>query len=236
MVIRCQLSGICCAHASATYQHYIISHRSRLEETSPKMLDISYFIRENLPPEKQKQFILHGVISGGSFDLLKLFTNTKDDDYFTISLAKPLDSKFTSKFIYESFVKTKEPFLVCCFKVDGHFSKRTVLEGTLDKDSYNEILEKRGGKAQLHAMIMIGAYHSHDDGRYWFVLQNSHKDDYFKLVDGEYLASCSATIRWADESADMSLKGSYDTVVGEYVEAAFDMEECYPTDPAEGQN
>jgi len=40
-------------------------------------------------------------------------------------------------------------------------------------------------KGSLHSMVLIGAYHDSEYDRFWFVLQNSHIDGYFKLVDGE---------------------------------------------------
>lgn len=56
----------------------------------------------------------------------------------------------------------------------------------------------------------------------------------FKLVDGEYLATCGATVGFAGKGINMSLKGDYDVAFGEYSEVAFDMEECMAKNLAEG--
>ena len=96
----------------------------------------------------------------------------------------------------------------------------------MDEEDYNKIVESRDGKPHLHAMVLIGAYHQADQDRYWFLLQNTHKNAYFKLVDGEYLASCCASLAFPIPGTDMSLKEDYNTVDGEYSEAAFDLDEC----------
>eukprot|EP00980_Cylindrotheca_fusiformis_P010729 scaffold2410_cov116-Cylindrotheca_fusiformis.AAC.1 len=57
MAIRRQLSGICSAHASVLVQHYIESCRRVSQEANHEMLDISWFIRNDLPKEKQKRYI-----------------------------------------------------------------------------------------------------------------------------------------------------------------------------------
>ena len=73
-----------------------------------------------------------------------------------------------------------------------------------------------------------------DNDRYWFLLQNTHEDQYFKLVTGEYLASCNANISFARAPVDMSLKDTFNFVDGEYSEAAAVLEESMPRIEAEG--
>ena len=89
--------------------------------------------------------------------------------------------------------------------------------------------QKDEGEARLHAMVLIGAYHDKDkeyNDRYWFLLQNTHQNSYFKLVDGEYLASCDATVYFAGPKVDMSLENNFNVVVGEYSEVEYELEEC----------
>eukprot|EP00980_Cylindrotheca_fusiformis_P000946 scaffold251_cov88-Cylindrotheca_fusiformis.AAC.5 len=118
--------------------------------------------------------------------------------------------------------------------VGGEFYKKSILEGTLDEEGYEKIVKEREGKPNLHAMVLLGAYLSPDDGRYWFLLQNTHQNAYFKLIDGEYLASCNPTVYFAFKEIDMSLKGTYEVVTGEYIETAVEHEECMTVLPAEG--
>jgi hypothetical protein len=55
MAIRRQLSGICSAHSSVLYQHYIESCRRGSKNQNHKMLDVSSFIRNDLPKVTQKR-------------------------------------------------------------------------------------------------------------------------------------------------------------------------------------
>ena len=85
-------------------------------------------------------------------------------------------------------------------------------------------------------MVLIGAYHDKDkdcNDRYWFLLQNTHQNSYFKLVDGEYLASCDAAVYFAGCKVDMSLENYFNVVVGEYSEAGYELEECRELDEPE---
>ena len=135
------------------------------------------------------------------------------------------------KRLHDLFHLRKEPGLVSQFMVEEKFLENTIIEGALDKTEYNK-KKKETGKASLHAMILIGAYQCSE--RYWFLLQNSHRGGYFKIVDGEYLASCHPTILFAFKHTDMSLKADLKVVAGEYIEAEFAMEECAVTLPGEG--
>lgn len=236
MAIRLQLSGICSAHASVLGQHYIESCRRSPQKEDHTMLDISSFIRNQLPPDIQKRYILEGVTGLNSFQLLQRFTDTEEHDF---PMVKPCRKSVSEKkhrrgieTLFNDYTECKEPGLVGSFKVGAEFADNAILEGTLDEQKYQQIVNERE-KANVHAMILLGAYRS-DDGRYWFVLQNTHKHRYFKLVDGEYLASCDATVYFAGKDIDMSLKGEPGVVIGEYFETAFDVEECMPYLPAEG--
>jgi len=78
-------------------------------------------------------------------------------------------------------------------------------------------------------MVLIGAYHDSKDDRYWFVLQNTHRDGLFELVDGEHLAPSDAKIIFACKDVDMSLKGNHEVSGGEYIETETELaeiEEC----------
>ena len=229
MAIRRQLSGICSAHSSVLYQHYIESCRRGSQEENHKMLDMSSFIRNDLSPDIQKRYIQDGTTGLGSFELTILFTDTKKWEYTQFHPCKQSEDEENHRvdleLLYQRFVKRQEPGLVSSFRVGAEFSESAILQGPIDEVRYQEKVNKKG-KEPIHAMILIGAYHNSEDDRFWFLLQNTHKDDYFKLVDGEHLASSNATIYFAHRNIDMSLKGDYKTAVGEYSETALDMEEC----------
>eukprot|EP00980_Cylindrotheca_fusiformis_P010730 scaffold2410_cov116-Cylindrotheca_fusiformis.AAC.2 len=238
MAIRRHLSGICSAHASVLVQHYIESCRRASQEANHEMLDISSFIRNDLPKEKQKRYIQEGVTGHSSFELLKIFTKTKDFEYDAYNPCPKFYSEFDHhgdiELLYERLIRHEEPGLVSNFMVGDEFCKKSILEGTLDEEGYEKIVRERKGKPNLHAMVLLGAYLSPDDGRYWFLLQNTHENAYFKLVDGEYLASCEPTVYFARQKCDMSLKGTDEVVMGEYIETAVEHEECMTVAPAEG--
>eukprot|EP00980_Cylindrotheca_fusiformis_P016289 scaffold4841_cov132-Cylindrotheca_fusiformis.AAC.2 len=238
MVIRRQLSGICSAHASVLVQHYIESCRRTSQEANHEMLDISSFIRNDLPKEKQKRYVQEGVTGHSSFELLKIFTQTNDSMYIERNPNPKSRYEFVHhadiKIIYDLLIRHEEPGLVSNFMVGDEFYEKSILEGTLDEEGYEKIVKEREGKPNLHAMVLLGAYLSPDDGRYWFLLQNTHQNAYFKLIDGEYLASCEPTVYFANKKIDMSLKGTYEVVTGEYIETAVEHEECMPVLPAEG--
>lgn len=233
MAIRRQLSGSCCMHAAVLFQHYVQTCRRGPHKEHHRMLDASSFIRMGLPENCQRSYIEKGVIHGQTAKaLIKRITGTDDCDYYPRSIYPKLISpdihREDTKSLYTAFRRLEEPGLVCGFMVDTKFTKNTVLEGCLDRDDYDSTVKKRNGKAYLHAMVLVGAYHSISDDRYWFLLQNTHKDQYFKLMDGEYLASCMPTIWFAHKHADMSLVGDLAVVEGEYSETAsfMEMEEC----------
>ena len=198
----------------------------------------------------------------GSQELLQIFTGTQ---LFHYTVIHPCTKKSQREWhridietIYDHFVKFKEPGLVSCFKVGAEFSQNSVLEGTLNEIEYKKIVDAKG-KANIHSMVLIGAYKDKypaddnvdagvwsraftwsskkedDNDRYWFLLQNTHADQYFKLVTGEYLASCKASISFAraPHGRDMSLKETFNVVDGEYSEAAV-LEESMPRIEAEG--
>jgi hypothetical protein len=81
MAIRRQLSGICSAHASVLYQHYIESCRREIHDENHKMLDISSFIRNNRSQDIQKRYIEKGTIGLSSLELTTHFTGTNDWEY-----------------------------------------------------------------------------------------------------------------------------------------------------------
>jgi hypothetical protein len=83
-------------------------------------------------------------------------------------------------------------------------------------------------------MVLIGAYHDVDQDRFWFLVQNTDLNVYFKLVDGEHLASSWAQISFANKNIDMALKGDYAVADGEYSETALDVEECAAVMEGEG--
>jgi hypothetical protein len=230
MAIRRQLSGICSAHASVLYQHYIESCRKEIHDENHKMLDISSFIRKNRSQDIQKRYIEKGTIGLSSLELTTSFTGTKTWEYGKKNPCRKSINKEKHREnveeIYEMFVDGQEPGLVSSFRVGGEFSESAILQGPIDEVRYQQKVDGNNGRASIHAMVLIGAYRSSEDGRFWFLLQNTHKDDYFKLVDGEHLASSNTTICFADLKIDMSLKGDHGTAVGEYFETALDMEEC----------
>jgi hypothetical protein len=171
-------------------------------------------------------------------ELTNLFTSTTQCDYRQIHPCLKSEDEEGHRAdldsIYKRFVKRQEPGLVSNFRVGGEFSQSAILQGPIDEDKYKKIVAGRGGKASIHSMILVGAYHNSEDDRFWFLLQNTHKNDYFKLVDGEHLASSYASIFFANSGTDMSLKGDYRIAVGEYSETALDMEECMGDKEGEG--
>jgi hypothetical protein len=239
MAIRRQLSGICSAHSSVLYQHYIeCCRRGPQQDQNHKMLDVSSFIRNDLPKDIQKRHVEDGTTGFSSLKLTNLFTTTTEFHYRQMHPCfKSEDEEFHRddiNLIYKRFVKIQEPGLVSNFRVGVEFFQSAILQGAIDEDEYKNIVAGRGGKASLHSMILVGAYHNSEDDRFWFLLQNTHKNNYFKLVDGEHLASSCASIFFANSGTDMSLKGNYGIAVGEYSETALDMEECMGDKEGEG--
>lgn len=133
-----------------------------------------------------------------------------------------------AQFLHEIFGK-RGPGLVSQFKIGREFLEDDpILEGPLDQDLYKEVvagLEDRK-EHNLHAMVMIGAYRDADEDRYWFVLQNTHKNAYFKLVDSVHLASCGATVYFPNPKTDMSLKGDIIVTEGDGGGICGDLDRC----------
>ncbi|KAL3921435.1 MAG: hypothetical protein SGILL_002748 [Bacillariaceae sp.] len=238
MAVHCQKSGICSSHAGVTFQHEVASCRKPRGEKDHKMLDISDFILNHLPAENQKQYILTGVTGLNSFYLTRLFTNTRPHNYARFQpCRKEDDAEMHSEDILRlvnHFRKHKEPGLVSEFKIEDRFFENVVIDGHLDETKYEEYkTASNDDKERLHAMVLVGIYTY--DGRHWFVLQNSHQDGFFKVVDAEYLASCCAIVSFAHKKVDMSLKKDFKIVEGEYVEAECGMMgECAEEAHAEG--
>jgi len=194
------------------------------------MLDVSSFIRNNCSIEVQKQYVEKGTIGTGSFTLTQMFTGTEEHQYRQFSPCLKSQSERGHRNdierLYEHYQETQEPGLVYGYRVDDTIFKNDVLEGPMDMAKYQQKVIDNNGKGSLHAMVLIGAYPDPEDGRFWFVLQNSHVNGYFKLVDGEHLASCRATVAFPFESTDLTLKDKYDISYGEYIETETELEEC----------
>ena len=255
MGMRQQLSGICGSHACVLHQHYVESFRAPpLQEKNHKMLDISSFILNNLSTEKQKLYIEKGTIGMNAHFLLKQFTQTKDHHFRqVVPSALEDDTEDTEEKHYSdakcilNWFKTCGPALVSALKVgrefmNGNASGNHVLEGAIDLELYEEFVAGLEGDKDdnWHAMVMIGAYKCQDEAdadkdKYWFVLQNTHKDAYFKLVDSVHLASCGAKVFFAGPGTDMSLKPAAVVTEGEYIESSVDLDECCGCE-LEGQN
>jgi hypothetical protein len=230
MAVHGQRSGICSSHASVTFQHEVASVRKPKDQKDHKMLDISDFIRNHLPPDRQRKYIETGATGLNSFDLIQTFTGTKVRDYIRYQPNRKDDSEPAHNQVIQNLVgwfrSVKKPGLVSEFKIENKFLQNVVLEKCLDESAYETYkMERNGEKERLRAMVLIGVYEY--DRRYWFVLQNSHIGDFFKVVDAEYLASCGGHVSFALAKTDMSLKGNYHLVDGEYIEAASRMEECF---------
>ncbi|KAL3913632.1 MAG: hypothetical protein SGARI_000560 [Bacillariaceae sp.] len=257
-----QPSGVFSSLAgAATFQHLAETSRSKTKEKNHhKMLDTSAFIRNHLPTELQQRYILEGVTGMSAFDLLQAWTGTESTDFVSLQLTskseetefherdvaavrerllgtadEPKWTGFQRKKRWEPFQqqtpRQKTPGLVSLFKIGDEFLNNSILEGPFNTAAW-EIKRDKKERGIFHAMVLIGCYKCND--RYWFVLQNTHKGDYFKIVDSEYFASNQAKLYFAYKSADMSLKSNYKIVEGDFIEAAAAMEECMPPVIGEG--
>ena len=164
-----------------------------------------------------------GSISSNAIGLVRKFTKTKEYE-FTLVCPHPKTTKWENeheadiKFIYDTFHTANEPGLVSEFKVAPEFFVNRILDGSIDEEGYKEACEEKrkernlrpGVKVEnLHSMVMIGAYHATEKGKYWFLLQNTHREGYFKILSGEYLASCEVKIHFLSPKSDVSLKDNY---------------------------
>jgi hypothetical protein len=63
-------------------------------------------------------------------------------------------------------------------------------------------------------------------GKVWFLLQNTWKNKYFRVVSAEYMASCKATISFVHKGVSVALVEKLHVVDSWYAETNCEMEEC----------
>lgn len=220
MVIRRQRSGLCAAHASVTFQHYLESFRNKTENHTT--LDVSHYIRETLSEEKQERYLLTGKFGMNAHNFFFTITGMTEADICIQSPSAGNKTRWNfnwyKKQALTNFSSSRGPALVSNFASGKSFNNSDANKVTY-QGRENDFKYKDSGEKQRHAMILIGM-HVDDDGMLWFLLQNTWKDKFFVEVSAEYFISCEGILRFVPESVDVSLKDNPAVVNDEYYETS----------------
>lgn len=236
LVIRRQKAGVCFMHAVAVLQHYLQCLRTN--SCNHTMLDVSEYIRNNFTREELLLFINKGTSNLGSCPFLHTVTGKDpnvDEDFLT-KLTIPKKSVAAAMFecvangVYDQFILQNEPALVANFRVEKAFHTGKVFDYEVEYQEFVQYSKSKGktsGRPSLHALVLIGAHREVVSGKIWFLLQNTWKDNYFKLVSAEYLASCRAEICFVTPGKSVALVNNLPFLDDDYAETELETpEEC----------
>ena len=240
LVIRRQKAGVSFMHAVAVLQHYLQCLRTN--SCNHKMLDVSNYIRDIFTRDQLLLFINTGTSTLGSRPFLHTVTG-KDphvDEDFLISFTIPKKSVNVAEFeavanlVYDRFTRQNEPALVANFRVEKAFHTGKVFDYEVEDQEFVQYSISKtipSNKPSLHALVLIGAHREVVSGKIWFLLQNTWKDNYFKLVSAEYLASCRAEICFVSPGASVALVKDLPFLDDDYAETELETPEeceCWP--------
>lgn len=221
MVIRRQRAGICSLHASVVFQHYLECYRNETENHST--FDISRYISGTAKHPEQIQYLLTGNLGVKADDFFLRITRCHEAlfiDYTSAAVNKDDEymetyKNWALKFYSDEY---RGPVLLCGFAVGDTFNSANVSQVTYEgrESNHRQSVE---GITKTHAMVVIGMYVK-DDGKLWFLVQNTWKDCYFQEISAEYLASCGGRLRFVHKSADISLREDPAKIDDVYGEAA----------------
>lgn len=189
-VIRRQESGLCCMHAPAVLQHYLLTMATMGAEHG--MLDVSKYIAT-------QRYVVEGQ-GQSSFQFLCQISNEK-----FVAHSCLIPSRKSSEMEHELAVaeivaclRKYGPCLVAGFHVDHAFYTAKPGQSFIDVPNVN-----KKDLVGYHAMLIVG-YREVPSGQCIFLLQNWWQDRYFIEVSSEYLASAQPHLYFCKRLQNMT--------------------------------